>query len=100
MKKAYLLLYGILSLIILFSFYKGYLLTLDMVFADNSNPEDLIYGIVTPTNIPLLHIILGTLNFILPFSIIQKILLFLIFFLSGISMYKLVNTKKRLPKYF
>ena len=71
-----------------------------MVFAENSNPEDLIYGIVTSTNIPLLHIILGTLNFILPFSIIQKILLFLIFFLSGISMYKLVNTKKRLPKYF
>ncbi len=86
------LIYGVLALVILLPLFKsGYVFAMDMVFTPHLYwPE--------PLSIPGAFLYL--LNFILPSEIIQKILLLLIIFLSGVGMHKLVSTENELPKYF
>jgi hypothetical protein len=86
------LVYSALALIILFPLLKsGYIFAMDMVFTPYLRwPE--------PFNVPGAFLYL--LNFILPSQIIQKILLFLILFLSGVGMHRLIPNENELPKYF
>jgi len=86
------LVYGALALVILLPLFRsGYVFAMDMVFTPHLRwPE--------PFNVPGAFSYL--LNFILPSQVIQKILLFLILFLSGVGMHKLIPTKDELPRYF
>jgi hypothetical protein len=99
--KRHLIFYFILSLFLLcILLMPGYVLTLDMVFGPKMNPD--FYGLQGP---PMGGgLLLGTsvyaLSFVFPTWLIQKILLFLVFFLSGISAHSLTNTKSEVPKYF
>ena len=86
------LVYGALAFIILFPLLKsGYIFAMDMIFAPH---------LAWPVPFSVTNAFLYFLNFILPSQIIQKILLFLILFLSGVGMHKLIPTKSDLPKYF
>jgi len=90
--KIVYLVYGALALIILFPLLKsGYVFAMDMVFAPH---------LAWPEPFSVIGAFLYLLNFILPSQVIQKILLFLILFLSGVGMHKLIPTKSDLPKYF
>lgn len=81
-------------LIFLPLFNGGYILLLDYVIAPY---------IKAPTSIEN-TLILGYLfhwsNLVIPSHLIQKLLLFFILYLSGISMYKLVDSESSWPKYF
>jgi len=86
------LVYSALALIILFPLLKsGYIFAMDMVFTPH---------IAWPEPFSVTGVFLYFLNFILPSQVIQKILLFLVLFLSGVGMHKLIPTKDELPKYF
>ncbi|MCK4781692.1 hypothetical protein KAS79_02060 [Candidatus Parcubacteria bacterium] len=84
--------YSALALIVLLPLLRsGYVFAMDMVFVPHLTwPE--------PFNAPGFFLYL--LNFILPSQIIQKIILFLILFLSGVGMHRLIPVKSELPKYF
>ena len=84
--------YGALALVVLLPLLRsGYVFAMDMVFAPNlSWPE--------PFNVT--GAFLYFLNFIFPGEIVQKIFLFLVLFLAGIGMHRLIPTESRLPKYF
>lgn len=91
--KIIYLVYSALALITLFPLLvkPGYVFVMDMVFTPQLRwPE--------PFNIH--DSFLYLLNFILPSQVIQKILLFLILFGSGVSMHRLIPGKSELPKYF
>ena len=87
--------YAFIALIILLPLLKlGYILTLDMIFTPKiSMPTEVgnIYFFIS-----LLHF----LNYLIPSQIIEKIILFLIIFLSGVGMHRLIPTKNKWPKYF
>src|SRR3990167_259991 len=87
--------YAFIALVILLPLLKpGYILTLDMVFTPK---------IPMPTEVGnnyLLISLLHFLNYIIPSQIIEKILLFLIIFLSGVGMHRLIPTSNKWPKYF
>jgi hypothetical protein len=86
------LVYGALALIILLPLLKaGYIFAMDMVFVPHLR---------WPEPFSVTGAFLYFLNFILPSQVIQKILLFLILFLSGVGMHKLIPTKDELPRYF
>ncbi len=86
------LIYGALALIILFPLLKsGYIFAMDMVFTPH---------LVWPEPFNVRGAFLCLLNFILPSQVIQKILLFLVLFLAGIGMHKLISVKDELPRYF
>lgn len=86
------LVYSALALVILLPLFKsGYIFAMDMVFTPRlAWPEQF--------NIP--GAFLYFLNLILPSPVIQKILLFLVLFLAGIGMHRLIPFESRLPKYF
>lgn len=87
--------YGFIALMILLPLLKpGYVLTLDMVFTPR---------IPMPTEMGNNYLFISSLhflNYLIPSQIIEKILLFLIIFLSGIGMHRLIPTKNKWPKYF
>jgi hypothetical protein len=100
-KHFYLLFYFFLSLALLITLFKpGYVLTLDMVFGPNQSPD--FYGLQGASigGVLLVSSIIHLLGILAPIWLIQKILLFLVFFLSGISAYLLIDTKSKIPKYF
>ena len=78
----------------------GYVLTLDMIFADKVRISESFYGIEDPppSSLPF-KLILFLLNKALPMWLIQKILLFLVLFLTPIFMYR-VCPANRLGKLF
>jgi len=89
----------------------GYVLTLDMVWSEQAKNDLLkaFYGfydfsngmiLIVPTAQLLYSIVVYALNLLLPMWIIQKILLFLVFFVSGISAYKLCPTESKLGRLF
>lgn len=86
------LVYSALALFILLPLFKsGYVFTMDMVFT----PE-----LRMPDQFNLLGIFLYLINFVLPSTIIQKSILFLVIFFAGISMHRLIPGKSEWPKYF
>ena len=86
------LVYGALALVVLLPLFRsGYVFAMDMAFVPNlSWPE--------PFNV--IRFFLYFLNFIFPGEIVQKIFLFLVLFLAGIGMHRLIPSESRLPKYF
>lgn len=86
------LIYSALALVVLLPLFKsGYVLAMDMVFVPHlAWPESF--------NVPGAFLYL--LNYILPSQVIQKVLLFLVLFLSGIGMHRLVPVKSEWSKYF
>ena len=85
--------YSAVALLVLWDLLlPGYVLTLDMVFSPSVKVRDLVYGLgETPVYgglIPLFLALKGG-SFLLPVWILQKVILFLILFLSGISAFHL-----------
>jgi hypothetical protein len=80
----------------------GYVLTLDMVFGPSPKILD-VYGLSDP---PVfggglwLSFLTKLCSPIVPTWIIQKVFLFLIFFLSGFSAHSLIETKSSVARYF
>jgi len=111
----HIIIFVILSLTIIFPLLEGkYILTLDTIVSPTSlhakSFSDFIYGVwvnrpnlgelgIDASRIPLL-IVSVALKKLFPTYILQKLEMFLIFFLSMMSMYSLIDTKKYLPKYF
>ncbi len=100
MKNGHFILYGLISIFLLIFIKKDYLLLLDMIFSFNINITSSFYGLNTIEAILPLFLFIKLINSVIPAVVIQKIILFSIFFLSGISMHNLINTKRRLPRYF
>jgi hypothetical protein len=101
-KHIHLIFYLALSLTILgFLLKPGYILTLDMVFGPS--PKSDIYGISGPPawgGQIWLSSLIQISSSIIPTWVIQKMILVLILFLSGVSAYSLIETKSRVPRYF
>jgi hypothetical protein len=81
---------------------RGYILTLDMVFTPHLRMP------ASVSSSYLLHVLFHVLNLVVPSDVIEKIILFLILFLSGVGVHKLVqslsakrpDTYQRLGCYF
>lgn len=84
-RRAWLVFAGLAIIILLPLFLPGYILTLDMVFTPHMPwPSEL-------TSTYPLDIVLCLLSYILPGDVLQKILLFVILWLSGMGMYLVVR---------
>lgn len=87
--------YAALAFFILAPLFKpGFVFALDMIFTPK---------IPMPSEIGSSYLLgssLHFLNYIIPSQIIQKILFFLVIFLAGVGMHRLVPTKNQWPKYF
>ncbi len=111
-KQSYVIVYFFLSIAILGKLLlPGYVLTLDMVFTHNTQFDDVFYGWSEDQNGMVIDILNKTprlpyyfavylLSFIFPIWVIQKLILFLIIFLSGVSAYQLCPAKRVHGKYF
>ncbi len=83
----------------------GYIFTLDMIFppyrdlADTLYSVEQFYPIWVSTQLPL-YFLMGFLNNVISIWLIQKIILFLILFLSGVSAYRLCPFELKSAKYF
>lgn len=87
--------FSILSFIIIFPLLPpGFILTLDTVVTSKIN-----FASITSSSF-LYQNTLGLLNYLIPAFILQKIILFSIFFLSGWGMYRLAGKELGLFKYF
>jgi len=96
-KKKWLpyLVYALLSLVILGALLlPGYILTLDMLFTPNMDSNAQLYGLSESISAraPLL-LSVQWLSDIIPAWLVQKVILFLIFFLAGLGAHKLVPFK-------
>jgi hypothetical protein len=93
-KHIHLIFYLVLSLVMLGILLKpGYILSLDMIFGPSPKPN--FYGFGAPA--------FGGgiwLSQLASTWVIQKLFLILIFFLSGVSAYSLIETKSKIPRYF
>ncbi len=96
-----LIFYTIVSLIITAPLLENYIFLLDWTNAPTIKYSDIFYGIKesVSANMPL-QLFREFLNIFISTSLFQKLLIFLMLFLSGVSMYSLINTKSKLPKYF
>jgi hypothetical protein len=101
-KHIHLIFYLALSLAVLgFLLKPGYVLSLDMIFGPS--PKADVYGLVGP---PVfgggiwLSSLIQLCSSVAPTWVIQKLFLLLIFFLSGVSAYSLIETKSKVPRYF
>lgn len=90
--------YFLISFLILFYFKGYYILTLDMVFPIKKFFTEYFYGFTPPVWGG--HALIASTFELVPAWLLQKLYLFLIIFLSGISMHSLINTKSSIPKYF
>lgn len=101
-KHAHLIFYLALSLAILSILLKsGYILTLDMIFGPS--PKADVYGLGGPPvfgGAIWLSSLIQLCSFVVPTWVVQKLLLLLIFFLSGVSVYSLIETKSKVSRYF
>jgi hypothetical protein len=98
--------FGIFSIILLGKLLSpGYIFTLDMIFPPYKDFMETIYGveqffpIYISTQNPL-YFLIGISGQIFPLWFVQKIFLFLIFVLSGISAYRLCPSEMKSAKYF
>ncbi len=87
--------FSLLALVIMGPMLRpGFVLTLDMVFTPK---------LVAPTavsNSYLFHWLLHVVNLVLPGQVVEKLLIFAILLTGGIGMYRLMQTKAELPRYF
>ena len=85
--------------------FPKYIFTLDMIFPPWKDFLNTIYGaeqffpMWISTQLPL-YLSMGFLEYLLQMWLIQKIILFLILFLSGISAYRLCPSELKSAKYF
>ena len=92
--------YLVLSFIALFPLLNGYIFLLDGVFTPHYKIEDQFYGKTDSiTRVPFLLVFKG-FSLLVPMDVLQKAALYLILFLSAVSMHHLVKTESSLPKYF
>ncbi len=98
----YYFLYFLLTILILWNLLlQKYVLTLDMVFGEHEKFSRKFFGIdFSPIPSLSLGLIIELLNLILPVWVIEKILLFGVLFLSGVSAYNLCPSKSRIGKFF
>lgn len=94
--------FGILSLFLnSYLFSSGYILTLDTIFSENSfHLQNVFYGLRYTYSITPFIAFLNFLNIIIPVEFIQKASYFLIFFISGISAYRLCPEKWGTGRYY
>ncbi len=88
--------YFLIAISILFQYREYYILTLDMIFPIKNLFIDQFYGFVPPVWGGQIFLAIP----IIPSWLLQKIYLFLIIFISGISTYYLVNTKSSISRYY
>jgi hypothetical protein len=93
-RKVYLEFFALALLIFSPILKPGFVFALDLVFAPNLKMPAWF------ANDFVIRSFFSLLNIILPSSVIEKLLLFSIVILSGVGMYKLVQTKSEWPKYF
>jgi hypothetical protein len=87
--------YSMLALAIMGPMLKsGYVLTLDMVFTPK------ISAPVGISNSYLFQWLIHILNLTLPAQIVEKVIIFLILLLCGLSMHSLVDIRDKWPRYF
>jgi len=97
----YLLIYSFISLLFIILFYNGHLFALDWINVLKIKTIDILYGLKESVSSGLFLLLLRkVLSLFISVSVSQKLLIFLIFFLSGISMHNLIKTKSEIPKYF
>ena len=101
-KKLHLVIFGILALIIMYPLFSdGFIFTLDAPLSPNINARDAFSGLnerISPSDLFLFLEVL--VNHIIPIQLFQKIIYFLVFFISALAMYQLPNTQRKLPRYF
>lgn len=89
------LIYACIALLVFLPLLKpGFILTLDMVFTPK---------LLKPHNLSdtyLFQQLLHTINFIVLGQVTEKLLIFMILFVCGVSMHRLINTRSPWPKYF
>lgn len=94
----------IFSLLLVSNFLTpGYILTLDMVFADGAfraSSYDLFYGLSSSYSVAPFIILLGFLDILFSAEFIQKLSFVLILFISGVSAYKLCPEEWGVGRYF
>jgi len=96
----HIIFYLALSLVILGTLLKsGYVLSLDMVFGPSQKPD--LYGLGGPVlgGGIWLSSLIQLCSSVVPTWVTQKLFLLLIFFLSGVSAYSLVETRSEVPRY-
>ena len=98
----YYIIFSFLSLLLVWNLLSsGYVLTLDMIFShDTFRISDMFYGLSDQYSVLPLYALLDFLGIFLSNEFIQKILFFLVFFVSGISMYKLCPEEWGKGRYF
>lgn len=102
MMKTHHAVFTILTILILWNMLiPGYIFSLDMIPPNHFDSSACIYNTYgsTNSNMPF-YLTLALTNKIFPFWLIQKALFFLIIFLSFSTMYHLIPTKSRTPKYY
>lgn len=93
--------YFLISFMVLFYFKGHYILTLDLIFPMKHFFTNCFYGFIDPVWGE--HVFVSSIMKLLDIPqawAIQKLFLFLIIFLSGISMHSLISTKSQIPKYY
>ena len=100
------LLFLIITATIMWDLLKpGYIFSLDLVFPPYMDLYNTIYGIeqfrpaFITTQLPL-YILIGALSKLVPMWLIEKIILFLIIFLSGVSAYRLLPLKSDIARFY
>lgn len=105
MDITYYIIYSFITFLILGSILQfGYFLTVDWTFAPRIDISKDFYGLrgystFIYAELPFL-ILIKTLSIILPSWFIQKLMIFSMILLSGISAYSLIPTKSKFPKFF
>ena len=94
--------FSILSLLLVLNFFSpGYVLTLDMIFTpDAFRVSDSFYGLSNQYSVLPFFAFLDFLNIFFSSELIQKLLFFLIFLISGVSIYKLCPEEWGIGRYF
>jgi hypothetical protein len=94
--------FAVFALLLVSGFFlPGYILTLDMVVTRNSfDISGLFYGLSSSYSIAPFIAFLKLFNIFFSVEFIQKLSFFFIFFISGISAYKLCPEEWRVGRYF
>lgn len=94
--------FSLLSLVLVWNFFSpGYILTLDMIFTPDAFPiSDSFYGFNNQYSVLPFFAFLDFINIFISIELIQKLLFFLIFFISGVSAYRLCPEEWGVGRYF
>jgi len=94
--------FAVFALLLVSDFFSsGYILTLDAVFSENVfRVSSLFYGLSGSYSVAPFIALLRFLNVLFSVEFIQKLSFFFIFFISGISAYKLCPEEWRMGRYF